>query len=134
MASAGMVFRRPHVKLSIQTHAPSHRAIRLVLSGEIDYASSQQLRAAITAALRQPLDNMIISLVGVTSVDLTGIGTLVVAHRICSDLRVNLRVVDVHPQVIQLFRHAGASDALTSPETGWVPRTRTPRNQPLVNQ
>ncbi len=100
------------MKLSIDTRALSQREILLTLTGELDYASAQQLRAAVTAALDGETDTIVISLVGVTFIDSTGIGTLVVARRICNDMRVTLRVSDASPFITRLFAVVGVSEAL----------------------
>lgn len=100
------------MKLSIETRALSQRELLLALTGELDYASAQHLRTTITAALQGEVDTIVISLAGVTFVDSTGIGTLVVARRICTDMRVVLRVVDANPFITRLFAVVGVSDAL----------------------
>jgi len=98
--------------LSINMRAPSQRETLLSLTGEIDYASSQQLRAAVTAVLRTDVDTLTISLAGVTFIDSTGIGTLVVARRICKDMRIVLRVTDINPSVARLIAMSGSGQAL----------------------
>ena len=100
------------MKLSIDTRAVSKREILLTLTGELDYASAQQLRTAITAVLDGKADSIVISLDGVTFVDSTGIGTLVVARRICNDMRVAFRVSDASPFITRLFAVVGVSEAL----------------------
>jgi anti-anti-sigma factor len=103
--------------LSIGTRTLSQREILLTLTGELDYASAQHLRAAITAALTGKADTIIVSLAGVTFVDSTGIGTLVVARRICNDMRATLRVSDANPFITRLFDVVGVSEALGLPPT-----------------
>ena len=100
------------MKLSIETRPQGQREILLALTGELDYASAQELRAAITAVLDGKVDSIVISLAGVTFVDSTGIGTLVVARRICHDMRVALRVSDANPFITRLFAVVGVSEAL----------------------
>ena len=98
--------------LSINMRAPSQQETLLSLTGEIDYASSQQLRAAVTAVLRTNVETLTISLAGVTFIDSTGIGTLVVARRICKDMRIVLRVTDINPPVARLIAMSGSGQAL----------------------
>lgn len=115
------------MKLSIDTRALSQRAILLTLTGELDYASAQHLRTAVTNALQDDIDEIVVSLAGVTFVDSTGIGTLVVARRICGDVRVNLRVRDASPFIARLFAVVGVSEALGLPQDNnlsIVPRPR----------
>lgn len=100
------------MKLSIDTRAQGQREILLTLTGELDYASALELRAAINAALDGKVESIVVSLAGVTFLDSTGIGTLVVARRICSDMRVALRVSDANPFITRLFAVVGVSEAL----------------------
>lgn len=106
------------MKLSIDTCALSQREILLTLTGELDYASAQHLRTTVTEIITGgEADSIIISLAGVTFVDSTGIGTLVVARRICGDVRVNLRVSDASPFISRLFAVVGVAEALGLPPT-----------------
>jgi anti-sigma B factor antagonist len=117
------------VKLSIDTCALSQREILLTLTGELDYASAQHLRTTVTEIITSgETDSIVISLAGVTFVDSTGIGTLVVARRICHDVRVNLRVSDASLFIARLFAVVGVSEALGLPPAtkvlGSVPQPR----------
>ncbi|MBT8226623.1 MAG: STAS domain-containing protein [Dactylosporangium sp.] len=115
------------MKLSIDTCALSQRAILLTLAGELDYVSAQHLRTAVTEAITGDIHEIVISLADVTFVDSTGIGTLVVARRICGDMRVNLRVRDASPFIARLFAVVGVAEALGLPQDGaWavVPKPR----------
>lgn len=120
------------MKLSIDTCAMSQREILLTLTGELDYASAQHLRAAVTAALTREVDAIVISLAGVTFVDSTGIGTLVVARRICGDMRVSLRVSDASPFIARLFAVVGVSEALGLPTGGGFTGVPQPRFDPAA--
>jgi anti-sigma B factor antagonist len=100
------------VKLVIETRQPAQREVELVLVGEIDYDTAQQLRAAITAALRGSIDVLGVNLAGVTFLDSTGVGTLVVARRICTDLGVGLQVRDTNPFVARLLGVVGVAHLL----------------------
>ena len=100
------------VKLVIETRLPAQREVELVLAGEIDYDTAQELRAAMTAALRGSIDVLTLNLTGVTFLDSTGVGTLVVARRICTDLGVSLILRDTNPFVARLLGVVGVADLL----------------------
>lgn len=121
-----IVTQEAPVKLSIDTRPAGKREALLLLRGEVDYSSAQQLRAAITAALSGDIDRLLISLAGVTFLDSTGIGTLVVARRICDQVRVTLEVRDANPFIARLFEVVGVSQVLGVPAPSAVPARRTP--------
>jgi anti-sigma B factor antagonist len=102
-----------HVKLVIETRPCAQREIELALRGDIDYDTAVQLRAAITAALQSgSTDVLAINLSGVTFLDSTGVGTLVVARRICTDLGVALVIRDASPFVARLLGVVGVAELL----------------------
>ncbi|MBN1173950.1 MAG: STAS domain-containing protein [Micromonosporaceae bacterium] len=115
------------MKLSIDTCALSQREVLLTLTGELDYATAQHLRTAVTNAVAGDIDEITISLDGVTFVDSTGIGTLVVARRICADMRVNLRVCNASPFIARLFAVVGVSEALGLPQDSGLSSVPKPR-------
>lgn len=99
------------MSLSIDTQPVGDREVRLTLRGEIDYATAPDVRAAISESLSQRTPAVIhVDLAGVTMIDSTGIGTLVVAHRITNDLGVRLRVHNPNRFVIRLFEIVGVAD------------------------
>jgi anti-anti-sigma factor len=101
------------VALSIVTHAASKRQTTITLRGEIDYESAQELRSTISEALRRDgIGEIVVSLAEVTFLDSTGIGTLVVAVRICTEVGVGLRVRDANPLIRRLFTVVGVAAAL----------------------
>jgi anti-anti-sigma factor len=103
--------------LSIATRAASKRETILTLRGEIDYETAQELRSAISEELRREgIEELVVSLAEVTFLDSTGIGTLVVAVRICSAVGVRLRVRDANPLVQRLFTVVGVARALGAEE------------------
>jgi anti-anti-sigma factor len=109
------VHQEGHVKLSINTRPTDQRELRLSLRGEIDYESAQDLRAAVTSALNRNVDTLVISLADVTFIDSTGIGTLVVARRICHGCGVKLHIRDANPFIARLFAVVGVCDVLGVP-------------------
>jgi anti-sigma B factor antagonist len=80
------------VKLSIETRPSDQREAVLSLSGEIDYETAQELRTAVSSVLDGNIDTLVVDLAGVTFLDSTGIGTLVVAKRICHSMGVKLHI------------------------------------------
>jgi len=74
-----------------------------------------------------------VDLSGVTFLDSTGVGTLVVAARICAEVSVRFRVVDPNPFIAKLFTVVGVAEVLGVPVTPGVsprlphqPRSDTP--------
>jgi anti-anti-sigma factor len=121
--------------LSIETRGSGSRGLLIVLRGELDYESALELRAAISRVLEQDgVRNLVVSLAGVTFIDSTGIGTLVVAHRICTDVGVTLRVRDANPFIGRLFTVLGVASALGLPEVGEPRLLPGQRPQPRASQ
>ena len=118
------------MKLSIETRTLGERGVVLVLRGEVDYASAQQLRAAITAALSRQVDRLVINLADVAFLDSTGIGTLVVARRICDGVRVDLQVREANPFIARLFEVVGVAEALGIEVPAGAVVRRAPRPRP----
>jgi anti-anti-sigma factor len=121
------------VSLSIQTRRQGARETVITLHGEVDYATALDLRAAISATLSAgDVDKIIVDLFGVTFLDSTGVGTLVVAARICDDLMVEFRVYEPNPFIAKLFAVAGVAEMLGLPAAPDVlPRTlRTRAHSP----
>jgi anti-anti-sigma factor len=110
--------------LSIETRTlGGGNDLLISLRGEVDYESSLHLRATISHVLRQGgIHTLVVSLAGVTFIDSTGIGTLVVAHRICTDVGVTLRVRDANPFIGRLFTVTGVAAALGLREVEEPPR------------
>jgi anti-anti-sigma factor len=124
------------VSLSIQTRRRGDRETVIVLHGEVDYATALDLRAAISATLAAgDVDTIVVDLAGVTFLDSTGVGTLVVAVRICDDLRVELRVCDPNPFIAKLLTVVGVAEMLGIPAApGVSPRTLRSRVQSPASQ
>lgn len=103
------------MKLSIETRPSDQRESVLTLSGEIDYETAQELRTAVSSVLDGSIDLLVIDLAGVTFLDSTGIGTLVVAKRICHSMGVKLDIRRPNPFIARLFAVVGVSDILGVP-------------------
>jgi len=118
------------VTLSIETRRRGGRESVIALHGEFDYATAQDVRNAISAVLGpRDIDLIVVDLAGVTFLDSTGVGTLVVARRICADFNVEFRVSDPNPFISKLFTVVGVAEILGVPTaSGLGPRLPTPRS------
>ena len=117
------------MSLSIETHRQHARETVIALHGEVDYATALELRAAISATLSSgTVDTIIVDLAGVTFLDSTGVGTMVVAARICAELSVEFRVIEPNPFIAKLFTVVGVAEMLGVPVAAGVsPRLPGPR-------
>jgi anti-sigma B factor antagonist len=123
------------VSLSIENRGLGSRGLLIALAGELDYESSLELRSAISGILAQhSVRDLVISLAGVTFIDSTGIGTLVVAHRICAEVGVKLQVRDANPFIGRLFTVLGVAGALGLPEVEEPRLLPGQRPQPRASQ
>ena len=125
------VHQEGHVKLSIDTRPAGQRELLLSLQGEIDYESAQDLRATVTSALNRNVDTIVINLADVTFIDSTGIGTLVVARRICHGCGVKLHIRQANPFIVRLFAVVGVCDVLGVPVPPGAQVTRLPQPRGL---
>ena len=91
--------------LSMSWRYTLDRSVVLALRGQLDYASAPDLRAALSAAaIRDPRPpRIVLDLGGVTSIDRVGVGTLVVANRICAQIGVDLAISNPSPLIRQLL-------------------------------
>jgi anti-anti-sigma factor len=79
--------------------------------GELDLGCAGQLREAVSDLLNARQTKVIgLDLQWLTFVDSTGIGTLVVAHRICEQVGVELRLVAVSPFAAHVLKIVGVSE------------------------
>jgi anti-anti-sigma factor len=113
-----------HLSLSIQTRRQGARETVIELHGEVDYATALDLREAISATISAgEVDTIVVNLAGVTFLDSTGVGTLVVARRICGDLGIGFRACDPSPFIAKLFTVVGVAEILgVPPAPGVTPR------------
>jgi len=119
------------LSLSIETRRQSARTTVIALHGEVDYATALELRAAISTTLGTgTIDEIIVDLAGVTFLDSTGVGTMVVAARICAEMAVEFRVVEPNPFIAKLFTVVGVAEMLGVPLAPLVvPKLPRPRAQ-----
>ena len=101
------------MSLSIQTGAVGPCAYVVALRGEVDYESARELREAVTALLSTGTTASItVDLGAVTFMDSTGVGTLVVARRICGDVGVRFTVTRPSPFLARLLGGLGVAEVL----------------------
>lgn len=88
----------------------------VAVRGELDAAASAQFRAAITALLNRGGVAVInLDLDEVEFLDSMGVGTIVVALRICQQVGVRLRVTAASSFAARLLHLTGVGEALGAP-------------------
>jgi anti-anti-sigma factor len=104
--------------LNIEVEPAGHGEVVMAVQGELDCSTAPELREAITAILnRGGVTTIGLDLRGLGFVDSTGIGTLVVAQRICAAVGVRLKLTAVSPFAARLLGLVGIADALGMPES-----------------
>jgi anti-anti-sigma factor len=85
--------------------------VEVSVRGELDLEDAPSLRSLLTALLnRGDVTRIDLDLAGVTFVDATCAGTLIVAHRIAANVRVDLRLTAVSPPAAQVLAVMAAAD------------------------
>ena len=109
------VRRRSRMTLRVDRQWQTKARCVIVLNGELDMQSAARFRAEVSAILKQhPAPAEIeIDMSGVTFVDSLGLGTLVVAQRICAEISVRLTVCNPTTQVARLLEVSGMGEHLT---------------------
>lgn len=117
------------MSLSIKTGTQGERTSVIALCGEVDYATAQLFREEVSALLTGADPRvLIVDLAKVSFLDSTGVGTLVVASRICADLGVQLLLRNVNPFIARLFAILGVSEVLGVPAPAGIVK---PRRSPV---
>jgi len=120
------------VSLSIESRRLGAHSVVLGLHGEVDYATAQDLRASISAILVEgDVDTIVADLAGVTFLDSTGIGTLVVAYRICADCGVRFTARDPNAFIAKLLTVLGVGQTIGVPPVPGLRRPRRPLHEAL---
>jgi anti-anti-sigma factor len=78
--------------VTITWQHPTDQSTVLVLAGVLDHAGAAELRSAMSAAVVRRPRSIVVDLIGVHRIDAVGVGTLVVADRICQQIGINLTV------------------------------------------
>lgn len=79
---------------AITTHDDVDGAVRLIVTGEIDMATAEQIAAATEKVLADRPTHITIDLARVNFLDSSGLRYLLTAHRIATDNDTDLRVVN----------------------------------------
>lgn len=99
------------VQIDVDLVNPSDVAV--LVRGELDVTGAAQLRETITALLNSGEARTVgLDLRGLTFIDSTGIGTLVVAQRICEQVGVRLHLTAVSPFAARVLSVTGVIEAL----------------------
>jgi anti-sigma B factor antagonist len=102
--------------LDIRVDPVNRDAVVVVLRGELDYATSARLRAAITALInRGGFACIALDLGAVEFLDSIGLGTIVVALRICQQVGVRFEVVAASAFAARVLHVTGVGEALGLP-------------------
>lgn len=100
--------------LTVTSHAPYPGLLTLAVAGELDLASAEALRDAVTGAVKSDeVHAILIDLEGLTFLDSTGIGTLVAGWRQAIDSGKQLRVDRAHGMAREVLRITGVWPTLT---------------------
>ncbi len=99
--------------ISVDVREPSRRVALIAVAGEIDYATAADVRHAVSEAIStiQPT-RIVVDIAGVTLIDSTGVGILVVAYRICRQLGIEFSVRNQTDLVDRALRALGVRDIL----------------------
>jgi anti-anti-sigma factor len=108
----------PPGRLTVSTHSASDGRFRLAVAGELDIASVDELRAALSAALDQGPSAVLVDLDALTFMDSTGISALVAAHRQAAAGGVVLTVVNSRGIVRRVLELTGTLSQLTGGREG----------------
>ncbi len=81
--------------------------------GEIDLATVNTLRSAVTDAISEGARHLVLDLEGVTYIDSSGLGTLIGAHKRVASVGGTLTVRCSQPRVLRLFAITGLDQVLT---------------------
>ncbi|HMQ14798.1 MAG TPA: STAS domain-containing protein [Phycisphaerae bacterium] len=88
--------------VQIRTSQPPPRAV-VHLSGEIDLRSVPELQASLLGLARGPLERIVLDMSGVTYIDSSGVGTLVVLKREIERARARIVLAGLQPRVRSVF-------------------------------
>jgi anti-anti-sigma factor len=103
-------------KLAIGVESVGRGEVIVAVRGELDCATADQLRAAITTLInRGDITAIGLDLRGLDFIDSTGIGTLVVAQRISQQVGIRLRLTAVSAFATRILAVLGVDVTLGLP-------------------
>ena len=87
-------------------------AVVVVLAGEFDLAMAESVRKALTRAMSEPRQRLIVDLSGVTFIDSSGLHVILDAYKLCRDGGPRLTIRPGPPCVQQVFEVTNLLDSL----------------------
>ncbi|GAA0706973.1 STAS domain-containing protein [Dactylosporangium roseum] len=103
--------------LSVEVRTRLAGQVEITLRGELDQGTAGHLRDAVTAALATRPAQVCLDLAQVSFVDSSGLGTLVVVHKMCGQVGCRLALEGVGPTLHQRLQVTGLTGVfdLTGP-------------------
>jgi anti-anti-sigma factor len=98
-----------HFGLRLETQGSRHA---LLLSGELDLASTPELEAEARRLCREGADELVLDLSELDFMDSTGLRALLTCMHLCQERGCVFLVTPGRPQVERLFEVVGAREAL----------------------
>lgn len=80
------------------------------VAGELDVATTPQLRNHLTEALGEGCPTVVMDLTGVTFVDSTALGVLIEASKRCDANGGTLRIAIAEPRILKVFEITGLTE------------------------
>jgi anti-sigma B factor antagonist len=97
--------------MQIETTSSSDRQV-LMVSGEVDLATSPDLDVAIIAALESGTESLVIDLTKVTFMDSSGLGVIVRGLKRCREADKDLDLVISNERVLKVFGITGLDQVI----------------------
>jgi anti-sigma B factor antagonist len=94
-------------------HSVAAGTADITAHGEIDLATVNTLRSAITSAIAEGARHVVLHLEGVTYIDSSGLGTLIGAHKRLASSGGTMTVRCSRPRILRLFAITGLDRVLT---------------------
>jgi anti-sigma B factor antagonist len=102
----------PVEQLSVSFAPDEDGNVVIILQGEIDIATADQVWAALTEALTAWTGQVVADFAGVTFLDSQGIATLIKVHKDCDLDSKRLTIRSPQPQTRQVFELTGLDQIL----------------------
>lgn len=99
--------------IELETEFPSPEEATVVVEGEVDMGSSDQLRDALMEAINRDVTRLVVDFAGVDFIDSSGIATLVEALQKIRDRDGELVLQNLNERVRSVFEVANLLDVFT---------------------
>ena len=76
---------------------------QVILSGEIDFSSTPQVRAQLLEAMANGAPEIVLSLAKLDYIDSSGLALFIEARKLLAEAGRTIRIADISPQVGKLF-------------------------------